>query len=190
VIYLALLAAGLGASVPGPGFRVPTGLETTVNPERGTQDAFTHDLHVSHTRMVLEGTTVACRIRLFKDDLEKALRLFSGQDSLHLTEKARADSLFGAYFGQKVTLEANGSRVALTVSASGTEHDQAAQEIVWYVLEGESRTPVSKLGLLNGLMFELFRDQQNIVQLLREPGNIRQTLYFVSTDPREQSISF
>jgi Domain of unknown function (DUF6702) len=190
VIYLVLLAVGFGAAAPSSGFRVPTGPETTVNAAPGIRNGFAHDLHVSHTRMVLEGRTVACRIRLFKDDLEKALRLYSRQDTLHLTEKARADSLFGAYFSQKVTLEANGSPVALTVSASGTEHDQAAQEIVWYVLQGESGAPVSRLGLLNGLMFELFRDQQNIVQLLREPGDSRQTLYFVSTDPRVQSISF
>ena len=190
MIYLALLAAGLGAARPSSGFRVPSGLETPLNAELGTRSALIHDLHVSHTRMVLEGRTVACRIRLFKDDLEKALRLYSGQDTLHLTEQARADALFGAYFSRKVVLEANGSRLALTVSASGTEHDQAAQEIVWYVLEGESGAPISKLALLNGLMFEMFRDQQNIVQLLREPGDTRQTLYFVSTDPRVQTMSF
>ena len=190
MIFLALLAAGLGTSVPSSGLRVPTGLESIANPELGARNVLPHDLHVSHTRMVLEGRTVACRIRLFKDDLEKALRLYSGQDTLHLTEKARADSLFGAYFRQKVLLAANGSRVALTVSASGTEHDQAAQEVVWYQLEGESAASVSKLSLLNGLMFELFRDQQNIVQLLREPGDTHQTLYFVSTDPRVQTLSF
>jgi hypothetical protein len=140
--------------------------------------------------MVVEGRTVACRIRLFKDDLEKALRLFSGRATLQLTADARADSLFGAYFNQKVTLEADGTRLSLLVSASGTEHDQAAQDIVWYVLEGESAAPVSKLGLLQGVMFEMFRDQQNIVQLLRTPGELHRTLYFVSTDPREQTVSF
>jgi hypothetical protein len=140
--------------------------------------------------MVLEGKTVACRIRLFKDDLEKALRLYSGQAALRLTAEARADSLFQVYFNQKVTLEADGKRLVLKVSASGTEHDQAAQDVVWYVLEGESGAPVSKLVLLNGLMFEMFRDQQNIVQLLRTPGDVHRTLYFVSTDPREQTVSF
>lgn len=190
MILSVLLAAGLGVSVPSSQFRVPTGLDTTLNSELGTRNSLSHDLHVSHTRMVLEGTTVACRIRLFKDDLEKALRLYSGRDTLHLTEKGRADSLFGAYFGQKATVVADGKRIALTVSASGTERDPAAQEIVWYVLEGESGGPVSKLVLLQGVMFELFRDQQNIVQLLRAPGDVHRTLYFVSTDPREQVISF
>jgi hypothetical protein len=190
VILLLLLAAGLGAPVPGSAFPVPRWDAVTLNAEGGTPNPRPHDLHLTHTRLVLEGRTVAWRIRLFKDDLEKALQLFSGQAGIHLTAQARADSLFGAYFNQKVIVEVDGRRVSLAVSSSGTEQDKASQEVVWYVLEGESGGPVSRLGLLNGLMFELFRDQQNLVQLLREPGSIRRTLYFVSTDPREQTLQF
>jgi hypothetical protein len=190
VILLVLLSAGLDASVPGSAFPVPRGEAVAWNAERGTRNVRVHDLHLTHTRLVLEGKTVACRIRLFKDDLEKALQLFSRHAGLRLGEAARADSLFEAYFNQKVMLVADGQRVTLAVSASGVEQDQASQEVVWYVLEGMSEGPVVKLGLLNGLMFELFRDQQNIVQLLREPGDTRKTLYFVSTDPTEQIVSF
>lgn len=138
--------------------------------------------------MVVEGATVACRIRLFKDDLEKALRLFSGKPDLKLTAESRSDSLFGAYVGKTLTIEADGKRVALRVSGSGTERDPSAQDIVWYVLEGESATPPKQLGLLHGVMFEMFRDQQNLVQLLQEPGGVRKTLYFVSSDPTEQVV--
>jgi hypothetical protein len=140
--------------------------------------------------MVVEGGTIACRIRLFKDDLEKALQRFAGKPGLHLTSEARADSLFAAYFGQTVTLELDGRRVSLKVSASGTERDPSSQDVVWYLLEGESGATVTRLGILNGMMFEMFRDQQNLIQLLREPGGIRKTLYFVATDPRQQVVSF
>jgi uncharacterized protein DUF6702 len=149
-----------------------------------------HDVHLSHTRLVVEGTTLACRIRLFKDDLEKALRLFSGRPDLRLTAESRADSLFAVYVGKTITIEADGKRVPLRVSASGTERDPSAQDVVWYLLEGESAAPPKQLGLLYGVMFEMFRDQQNLVQLLREPGSVRKTLYFVSSDPTEQVISF
>jgi len=140
--------------------------------------------------MVIEGRTIALRIRLFKDDLEKALQQFGGKADLHLTADVRADSLFGAYFGMAVTLAADGKRVSLRVSSSGTETDASSQDVVWYVLEGESGAAIAKLAILNGIMFERFRDQQNLIQLLREPGGVRKTLYFVATDPREQVVSF
>lgn len=166
---------------------VPSGI--TGNEERGTGNE-SHDLHLTHTRMVIEGKTIACRIRLFKDDLEKALRLYAALPNFHLTAESRADSLFGAYFAKSVLLEADGKRLALRVSSSGTEKDPSAQEVVWYVLEGESPATFTRLGMLNGLMFEMFRDQQNLVQLLREPGGVRKTLYFVATDPKEQTVTF
>lgn len=140
--------------------------------------------------MVIEGKTIACRIRVFKDDLEKALQLYTSASNFHLTAQSRADSLFGAYFAKSVTLEADGKRLTLKVSASGTEKDPSSQDVVWYVLEGESPATFTRLGMLNGLMFEMFRDQQNLIQLLREPGGVRKTLYFVSTDPKEQVVSF
>ena len=158
------------------------------NAERGARNV--HDTHVSYTRMVLEGTTVAFRIRLFRDDLEKALRQFSGKADLTLSAGARADSLFGAYLGKTLTLEADGKRIVLRVSGSGLERDPSAQEVVWYVLEGDVPANPKRLGILNGVMFEMFRDQQNLVQLLREPGGIRKTMYFVGSDPTQQTVTF
>lgn len=140
--------------------------------------------------MVLEGTTVACRVRLFKDDLERALRVEAKDSALRITEGDRADSLFGRYFGKAMRLSADGSPVALRVTSSGTEKDEAAQEIVWYVLEGAVAAPVRRLAVLDGLLFEYFRDQQNILLLLRLPEDQRQTLSFVASDPREQRVAF
>jgi hypothetical protein len=181
VLSLAAVLGGRESRVAGP---------TPLGRDPQPVSRALHDVHLSHTRMVLEGTTVVCRIRLFKDDLEKALRQFSTKPDLAITESARADSIFGAYAGKTLILKADGKRVALKVSASGTEKDPSAQEIVWYVLEGESAAPPRKLGLLFGMMFEMFRDQQNLVQLLREPGGVRKTLYFASSEPTEQVVSF
>lgn len=181
---LLVLLLSLAGGVPGSGLRVPSWRYETRNFNP------VHDTHVSYTRMVVEGRTIACRIRLFRDDLEKALRQFSGRPDLILSAESRADSLFGAYLTRTLTLEADGQRVPLRVSASGVEKDPTAQEVVWYVLEGESPAPPRRLGLLQGVMFEMFRDQQNLVQLLREPGGVRKTMYFVSSDPSEQTVTF
>jgi hypothetical protein len=158
-------------------------------PSGGGVPASVHDLHLSHTRMVLEERAVVLRIRLFHDDLQQALRRFSGDSTLRLTADHRADSLFGAYAARALRLEADGRPVPLTVSGSGTEQDQAAQEVVWYVLEGGLERSASQLMVLNGVLFELFRDQQNIVQLLRLPEDRRRTLYFTAQDPGEQRFA-
>jgi Domain of unknown function (DUF6702) len=152
--------------------------------------ALLHDTHVSLTRLVLEGNTIALRVRLFHDDLTLALRRDSGRPDLRITAESRGDSVFGAYFAKRVKLEVDGGPVALRVTASGTEQDAAAQEIVWYVLEGGLERPASRIVVLDGLLFEVFTDQQNILQLLRMPEDQRRTLYFTASDPREQRLEF
>lgn len=184
MIRFPVLAGLLGALLPGPSRPEPA------VPLPASRPPAAHDLHLTHTRMVVEDRTIACRIRLFKDDLETALRQYAKRPDLALTDEDRADSLFQAYWVRNMKLEANGLAVALRVTSSGAETDPAAQEVIWYVLEGAAPARVGRLTLLNGLMFELFRDQQNIMQLLRLPGETRRTLYFAATDPREQRLEF
>lgn len=147
-----------------------------------------HDLHLTHARLVVEGKTVVCRVRVFRDDAEIALRGFTGQAEFTLSLETRADSVFGAYVAKHLLLKADGAPLKLRVTSSGGERDPTSQDVLWYVLEGEAPRPIARLGVLNGLMFELYRDQQNLMQVLRMPANDRKTLYFVSTDPREQVI--
>jgi hypothetical protein len=147
-----------------------------------------HDLHLTHTRMVVEGKTVVCRVRVFRDDAEIALRQFAGKPGFALTGQARADSLFAAYANRHLLLRSGADTLRFRVTASGSEHDREAQEVIWYILESEAPRPIARLGVLNGLMFELYRDQQNLMQVLRPPTGDRKTLYFVSTDAREQVI--
>jgi hypothetical protein len=147
-----------------------------------------HEMHLTHARMVIEGRRVVCRIRVFRDDAEIALRRFSGRPEFKLTGEARADSLFATYAAKHLLLRDGTDTLKFRVTSSGAEHDPDAQEVIWYVLESEAPRPVTRLGVLNGMMFELYRDQQNSMQVLRLPGEERKTLYFVSTDPREQII--
>jgi len=167
---LALLLSAAPAAPPGPEAR--------------------HDLHVSHARLVLEGTTIAYRVRVFHDDLQTALRAEAQDTALRVTTEDRADRLFERYFGSHVRLDGDGQPIRLTVTASGTEQDPSSQQVVWYVLEGETTQPVRRLVVRQGLFFEMFRDQQNIVQLLRMPGEERRTLYFAALDPRDQTVEF
>ena len=162
-----------GARSPGSGTRSPEAL---------------HDTHVSHTRLVIEGRTIALRVRLFHDDLTLALRAATRNAALELTPQARADPVFEGYFRDRVKLEVDGRPVELRVTGSGMEEDAAAQQVVWYVLEGGLERPASRIVIMDGLLFEAFRDQQNIVQLLKLPEDNRRTFYFTASDPRDQQL--
>lgn len=179
---LALLLAGATPAGRGAPVAGPTGPSASLGAA--------HDVHISHTRMVIEGLTVACRVRVFHDDLRAALRAAAGDSSLEVTAEDRAAAAFERYFRSHVKLESDGQPIRLTVTDSGVERDPSAQQVVWYVLEGEVERPVGRLVLQQGLFFELFRDQQNILQLLRMPGEERHTLYFSAQDPRDQVLTF
>jgi hypothetical protein len=176
---LALVAALLPAAGPGP-----------APPGAARAGALLHDVHISHTRLVIEGTTIAGRVRVFHDDLQLALRALAGDSTLLVTAEDRVDRLFQRYAAAQLRLEADGRPVRLAVTASGTERDPTGQEVVWYVLEGTVERPVSRLVMRQGLFFDMYRDQQNIVQLLRMPGEERRTLYFTAMAPRDQVVEF
>ncbi len=155
----------------------------------GVPPALPHDTHVSHTRMVLEGTTVALRIRFFHDDLERGLQGLAGDSTLKILPDAHRDSLVGVYVERHFTLELDGRRLHLEVTESGLEQDEAAQMVAWYVLEGDAPAGGTRLTVYDALLFEVFPDQQNLFQLLRLPENRQRTLYFNARDPRPQAFA-
>ena len=147
-----------------------------------------HDTHVSSTRMVIEGSSVVCRIRMFRDDLEKALRTSPGQETLAITTDARADSLVQKYLNQVLQLTADGERLTGSVVGSGLETDDARQEVAWYIVEYPAAHPPARLVILNAILFESFRNQQNIMSVLKSPDDKRFSLYFIATDPEPQTL--
>jgi Domain of unknown function (DUF6702) len=149
-----------------------------------------HDQHVSHTRLVVEGATVAARMRLFRDDFEKGMMAYHHLAAFDAAKDARRDSLFAAYVNERFLLEADGVRLRATVEGSGVETDDQRQPIVWFVLDFPGTKPVKRLSLRNLILQEAFADQQNIVQLLHLPDEARQTLYFAPGDGKAQEVVF
>jgi hypothetical protein len=141
-----------------------------------------HDLHVSNTRIVVEGVNVVARIRMFRDDLEKALkRPINGDDA--------AKTAVAAYVSRTFMLTANGAALTGELLDSGAEQD-GDQAVWWLLVQWKARQPVQSLGLRVHLMFETFSDQQNIVIVARNPGDERRGLYFQAGDRTEQVIRF
>jgi hypothetical protein len=144
-----------------------------------------HDVHMTYSRVVIDGTSVRWRVRLFHDDLEKALQAFASEPALRLTSP-RADSIFTVYFTARVPLTVNGARVTGRVVQSGRDPEVTDQDMWSYLVDFSARAPVTALSTRVGLLFEHFTDQRNIVTLIKMPGELRSSMYFVRDDAKEQ----
>ena len=141
-----------------------------------------HNRHFSHTRLVVDGTALVARVRLFKDDLEKTLKRPVGDDA---TSKAAV----AAYVAKQFAIRADG--VALTGEVVDQGGDSDGDQPVWWVMVSwTAKAPPKKVGVRDALMFDQYDDQQNLVILSRMPGDERRTLYFQSGDRSEQVISY
>lgn len=141
-----------------------------------------HDLHVAHTRMVIEGNAIVARVRMFRDDLQKALKR-------PVSDSAASKAAVAAYFAQNFILTAEGGKLNGEILESGGDLD-GDQPVWWVLVQWKTKQPVTSLGVRVHLMFDTFSDQQNTVLVARNPGDERRGLYFQAGDRAEQVIKF
>ena len=141
-----------------------------------------HNTHIAHTRIVLEGPVVIARVRMFRDDLEKALKL-------KITESSAVQKAVGAYVGKNFGVSIDGTPLVPEVVDSGGDTD-GDQAIWWVLVQWKAARPVTALGLKVHVLFDTFDDQQNIVVVNRQPGDDRRSLYFQPGDRTEQVVKF
>jgi len=151
-------------------------------PPASTAPAARHSTHIAHTRMVVEGPMVVARIRMFRDDLQKALKR-------PVTDDPAVRAALGAYLNGSFGVTADGARLTAEIADSGgdTEGDQP---IWWVLVQWKAARPVKVIGLKVHLLFDTFSDQQNIVVVNKQPGDERRNLYFQPGDRTEQVLKF
>ncbi len=142
-----------------------------------------HDLHVSHTRLVLDGTHVVARVRVFRDDLAKAL-------GAPVEKNAATRAAFEKYLVAHFLVRADGVRLACRIEDDDEDSDPNGERVWWAIIQCDAAAPVRVLGLVNDVFFDTFRDQQNLVTVIKAPEDERRALYFQSGDRREQSVTF
>ncbi|MGQ0650384.1 MAG: DUF6702 family protein [Gemmatimonadaceae bacterium] len=149
-----------------------------------------HDVHLSHTRMVVDGTTIICRVRVFHDDMETVLRRFTRVADLRIVDGASQDSAFQRYFASKVVMSSGGERLQPRVIQSGRDPESSDSPMWWYLVQYRASTPVQSVAIKHELMFEQFPDQRNIMTVLKMPREERYSLYFAPGESREQVLKF
>ena len=143
-----------------------------------------HDFHVSYTRMAIEPTVISAQIRLFTDDVTRALIERSKKPSMTL-DSPDGDAAFRAYLVDMFQLTANGRRL-LPVVVSGTPE----KDMFSYIVTWTSATPITSVSMHNAALFELFDDQQNIVKVKHMASGKESTLFYSGGSTTDQVIRF
>jgi len=141
-----------------------------------------HNLHVAHTRMVVEGNAIVARIRMFRDDLQRSLKRA-------VNDSAASKAAVAAYIEKNITLVSDGAKLSSDVLDAGADMD-GDQPIWWVLVQWKAPKPVKVLSLKVHVLFDTFTDQQNIVIVAKQPGDERHGLYFQAGDRTEQVLKF
>ncbi|OYD42069.1 DUF6702 family protein [Sphingobacterium cellulitidis] len=126
--------------------------------------AYAHPFYVSITSIDFNPNKkrieVSCR--LFYDDLEMALKNQLGQhiDVIHPKNKAQADSAISKYIRQNLKINVNNKAYNLQYVGYEIEED-----VVWCYLELKDISAVSKLDIVNQLLYKDFKSQSNIMHI-------------------------
>ncbi len=150
-----------------------------------------HDLHLTYSRVVVDGPVVRAKVRVFKDDMERGLAGYARTQAFQLgANTSLTDSLFAAYFNARTWAVASGKRLGFKVTQSGRDPD-ATDPVMWsFELEGRAPTTIRQLSLRVSLLFETFVDQKNVVTLIRMPGEDRHSLYFSVSDSAAKQVAW
>ena len=143
-------------------------------PDLGTPKP--HNVHVTFGEIGVDGAFVAARIKYYKHDLEEAIARQRGQTSVVLTATPASDSLFAAYLDAHLVFKNGDERLAARIVGSGEEKEE---EMWWYEVLYESRSPVTSLSMENKQLMELFKDQKNILRAEHLTSGKRRSFYFV-----------
>ena len=103
-------------------------------PPATAKRAARHNTHIAHTRMVVEGTMVVARIRMFRDDLQKALKRTVGDD-------AASQAALRAYINGSFGVTADGARLTAELADSGSD-TEGEQPIWWVLVQWKAARPV------------------------------------------------
>lgn len=138
--------------------------------------AFGHPLHTTLTEIGRgDGRTLRATIRVFADDFGRAV-LGLGAAAAAPAMDAVSDSVASAYVRGHFTLATAGGR-AMPLQWCGIKR---TGDLVWVCVEAAWVGPLGGVRVHDRMLFDLFRDQINIVQ--SSDGGSRSSLIFTAGD--------
>jgi hypothetical protein len=182
-------AAAAGAASGAPSSAAGTGPEGPAVPGAACRP---HPLHFATAQVAVEGSRVLVRLRTFQDDLETALARFDGRESVAMAATPGLDSLYLSYVSSRLEVVADGSPLSPAIVASGVDEESGAGDtrVWWALLEYEAASGIRELGVRATLLYEIFRDQRNVIRVLHPATDARRTFYFAAPDDDLRTVRF
>jgi hypothetical protein len=125
-------------------------------------------LSLSEIRYNPQSSSFEISLRVFPDDVDRALHARSGIHTQLVTEleHAEADSLLGSYLLEQLRLVADGKAVPLNYLGKEAEAD-----VMWCYLESGPLPVPGEITVGNSLLMEMFAEQVNIIQVYVQEWN-------------------
>lgn len=137
-----------------------------------------HPFRLTVTDAGVFQSTIEARIRFFWDDLQFAVMEHTSNMEFELAETEEVDAVVEAYINEMLVLEAGEAVVQGKVTARGIEDAIRIDEVMWwYRLQYTLPPGTERIGIRNRLLFNMFEDQRNLVNLKTRGGSER-TYYF------------
>lgn len=143
-----------------------------------------HDIHVSNARMAIGPASATMQVRVFRDDLEAAMAKHTHVQRFVMKALPETDSVFLRYFNTRFSIRNGRDTWRAELIGRGAEKGIRPELDIWYYdVKLVGRTSAAWVEIRNELLFDLFRDQTNIVKL-KLPRRSERTIMFVRGDGR------
>lgn len=145
-----------------------------------------HKFYVSLTQVeyVQKDRSLQIISRVFLDDIEDALKAFSGE-SLRISSDAEDttyDKLIENYFRSKLKFEIDGEKMSWNFVGKTIDNDM----LVIYI-EVSQLKKIKSINITNEVLFEIFEEQQNVVRT--QINNQKKSFILISQD-RSKVLNF
>ena len=146
-----------------------------------------HPFRLSVADVGVTESRLQARIRFFWDDLQLAVMEHTSDMEFELAENEEVDAIVETYINDMLVLEAGETVVQGEVTARGVEDAARIDEVMWwYRLEYSLPPSTERIRIRNRLLFNMFEDQRNIVNLKTRGG--RERTYYFSWDQDDVTI--
>lgn len=146
-----------------------------------------HPFRLSVADVGVTGSVLQARIRFFWDDLQLAVMERTSDAEFELAENETVDEVVEAYINDMLVIEVDTVALQGEVTARGVEDAARIDEVMWwYRLEYALPRSTERIRIRNRLLFNMFEDQRNIVNLKTRTG--RERTYHFSRDQDDVAL--
>ena len=137
-----------------------------------------HPFRLSVADAAVSGSTLDVSIRFFWDDLQFAVMEHTSDMEFRLVENEEVDAVVAQYVNDMFNLHTDGTVLRGTLVERGIQEARNPDEVMWwYRFEYPLVPAIERIHVTNRLLFNMFEDQRNLVNMKTRRGRER-TYYF------------